>query len=114
MARGKAIKVDYKNLKAEYKDGELKGIVKIENEENELVETDVNVTAEVKELLASLEEEDTIAINIKKYKEPKEKEKQPIFKYSCSCTDPREIKSKCDYLNIHCNDCDSDYVLCEK
>ena len=40
---GKAIKVDYKNLKAEYKDGELKGIVKIENEENELVETEVNV-----------------------------------------------------------------------
>lgn len=112
---GKAIKVDYKNLKAEYKDGELKGTLETLNEEGtETVVTEVNVTSEVKELLASLEAEDTIAVNIKKYKEPKEKEKQPIFKYFCKCEDPREIKSKCDYLNVHCNDCDEDFVLEEK
>jgi hypothetical protein len=110
---GKALKVDYKNLKAEYKDGELKGIVKVENEENELVETEVNVTAEVKELLASLQDEETITVNIKKYKEPKEKEKQPIFKYHCSCED-KEIKSKSDGLHIHCNDCDEDFTQVDK
>ena len=112
---GKAIKVDYKNLKAEYKDGELKGTLETLNEEGtETVVTEVNVTSEVKELLDSLEKEETIAINVKKYKEPKEKEKQPIFKYHCSCDDPREIKSKCDYLNVHCNDCDTDFQIEEK
>jgi hypothetical protein len=111
----KAIKVDYKGIKAEYKDGELKGILETLNEEGtETVITEVNVTEEVKELLASLEEEDKLAINIKKFKEAVPKEKQPIFKYHCSCEDPREFKSKCDYLNVHCNDCDSDFVLEEK
>ena len=106
---GKAIKVDYKNLKAEYKDGELKGIVKIENEENELVETEVNVTSEVKELLATLQDEETISVNVKKYKEPKEKEKQPIFKYVCGCG--KEIKSKDEGLDITCNECQETFVL---
>lgn len=106
---GKAIKVDYKNLKAEYKDGELKGIVKIENEENELVETEVNVTAEVKELLATLQDEETISVNVKKYKEPKEKEKQPIFKYTCGCG--KEIKSKYEGLDITCNECENTFCM---
>jgi basic membrane lipoprotein Med (substrate-binding protein (PBP1-ABC) superfamily) len=112
---GKALKVDYKNLKAEYKDGELKGTIETLNEEGtELAIDEVNVTEEVKELLASLEAEETISINIKKYKEPTVKEKQPVFKYHCKCEDPREIKSKCDYLNVHCNDCDEDFQLEEK
>jgi DNA-directed RNA polymerase subunit RPC12/RpoP len=106
---GKALKVDYKNLKAEYKDGELKGIVKVENEENELVETEVNVTAEVKELLASLQDEETVSVNIKKYKEPKEKEKQPIFKYVCGCG--KEIKSKFEGLDITCNECENTFMM---
>ena len=106
---GKAIKVDYKNLKAEYKDGELKGIVKIENEENELVETEVNVTSEVKELLATLQDEETISVNVKKYKEPKEKEKQPIFKYVCGCG--KEIKSKFEGLDITCNECENTFCM---
>jgi hypothetical protein len=105
----KALKVDYKNLKAEYKDGELKGIIKIENEENELVETEVNVTTDVKELLASLQDEETISINIKKYKEPKEKEKQPIFKYTCGCG--KEIKSKVEGLDITCNECEETFMM---
>jgi len=112
---GKALKVDYKGIKVEYKDGELKGTLETLNEEGtETVVTEVNITTEVKELLASLEEEDKIAINIKKFKETVPKEKQPIFKYHCNCEDPREFKSKCDYLNVHCNDCDSDFVLEEK
>lgn len=106
---GKALKVDYKNLKAEYKDGELKGIVKVENEENELVETEVNVTAEVKELLDSLQDEETVSVNIKKYKEPKEKEKQPIFKYVCGCG--KEIKSKFEGLDITCNECENTFMM---
>jgi hypothetical protein len=106
---GKALKVDYKNLKAEYKDGELKGIVKIENEENELVESEVNVTADIKELLASLQDEETISVNIKKYKEPKEKEKQPIFKYTCGCG--KEIKSKVEGLDITCNECEETFMM---
>ena len=106
---GKAIKVDYKNLKAEYKDGELKGIVKIENEEKELVETEVSVTSEVKELLATLQDEETISVNVKKYKEPKEKEKQPIFKYVCGCG--KEIKSKFEGLDITCNECENTFCM---
>jgi hypothetical protein len=105
----KALKVDYKGIKVEYKDGELKGTIKVENEENELVETEINVTAEVKELLATLEEEDTISINIKKFKEPKEKEKQPIFKYVCGCG--KEIKSKFEGLDITCNECENTFCM---
>jgi DNA-directed RNA polymerase subunit RPC12/RpoP len=106
---GKTLKIDYKNLKADYKDGELKGIVKVENEENELVETEVNVTAEVKELLVSLQDEETISVNVKKYKEPKEKEKQPIFKYVCGCG--KEIKSKFEGLDITCNECENTFMM---
>lgn len=111
----KALKVDYKGIIAKYEDGELKGILEITDEETgEISTSDINVTVEVKELLASLEEEDKVSINIKKFKETVPKEKQPIFKYNCSCPDPREIKSRCDFLNIHCNDCDSDYILQDK
>jgi|GEM_PF-3075062 hypothetical protein len=108
----KSLKVDYKEIKATYDGSELKGTIETLNEEGtETVVTEVNVTTEIKELLDSLEEEDKIAINIKKFKETVPKEKQPIFKYHCSCEDPREIKSKCDYLNVRCNDCDSDFML---
>jgi len=111
---GKAIKVDYKGIKAEYKDGEFKGTLETLNEEGtETVVTEVNITDEVKELLASLEEEDTIAINIKKFKETVPKEKQPIFKYHCSCEE-KEIKSKNEGLHIHCNDCDEDFTQIDK
>lgn len=115
MAKGKSIKVDYKGVKAQYIDNELKGTVEVENEEtNELDTSDVNLTLEIKDLLKSLEEDDKISINVKKFKPTVQKEKQPIFKYHCSCEDPREIKSKCDYLNVHCNDCDCDFILDEK
>lgn len=107
---GKALKVDYKGLKAEYKDGKLKGVIEIVDEESgEVTSNDVNVTEEVKELLASLEEEDKIAINVKKYKEPNVKEKQPIFKYTCGCG--KEIKSKVEGLDITCNECEETFMM---
>ena len=75
-------------------------------------DTEINITEEIKKLLSTLNvDEDSIVVNIKKFKEKIEKEKQPIYKYKCSCEDGREIKSKCEYLNIHCNDCDEDFKI---
>jgi hypothetical protein len=108
---GKALKVDYKGLKAKYDNGELKGTIKVEDLENGgMVESEeINVTTEVKELLDSLQEDETISINVKKYKEPKEKEKQPIFKYTCGCG--KEIKSKVEGLDITCNECEETFCM---
>lgn len=115
MAKGKAKKVDYKGVKAKYDNGNLVGVIEVEDEEtNELVTSDVNLTVEIKELLASLLEDEKISINVKKFKPMTKSDKQLTFKYHCKCDDPREIKSKCDYLNIHCNDCDEDFILDEK
>jgi hypothetical protein len=115
MARGKSVKVDYKGVKAEYKDGELIGTLEVTDEETgEISTSDLNLTLEVKDLLNSLNEDEKISINVKKFKPMTAKDKQPIFKYSCGCDDPREIKSKCDFLNIHCLDCDEDFKIIEK
>lgn len=115
MAKGKSKKVDYKDVKARYNNGELIGTVTIEDEEtHELVQSDINLTVEMKDLLASLLDEETISINIKKFKPMTAKDKVITYKYHCKCEDPREIKSKCDYLNIHCNDCDEDFQIEDK
>jgi DNA-directed RNA polymerase subunit RPC12/RpoP len=107
---GKALKVDYKGITAKYENYELIATVESLNDEGtESVIDEVNITSEVKELLASLDEEDKIAINIKKYKEPKEKEKQPIFKYVCGCG--KEIKSKFEGLDITCNECENTFMM---
>ncbi|MBY6838820.1 hypothetical protein [Clostridium botulinum] len=115
MARGKSVKVNYKGIKANYNNGELKGILEVVDEETgEISKSDLNLTTEIKDLLQTLDEEDKITITVKKFKPMSAKEKQSTFKYHCSCDDPREIKSKCDYLNVHCNDCDEDFVLDEE
>lgn len=110
----KEIKVNYKGLKAEYVGNELKGTLEVVNEETgEITTSDViNVTAEVKELLGSLAKEDKLTVSVKKFKEPNTKEREPIYKYTCACG--REIKSKCEELHIHCNDCDQDLSLSDK
>ena len=108
----KALKVYYKGVKAEYKDGELKGIIRVEDLENEggMVETEVNVTTEVKELLATLEEDEMISVNIKKFKETVPKEKKTVYKYHCGCPD-NEIKSTFEGLDITCNECQETFMM---
>lgn len=115
MPKSKELKIDYKEVKAEYKDDKLQGVIEVLDEESgETSTNDINITDEIKEFLNTLSDEDKISILVKKFKPTVQKEKQPIFKYKCSCEDPREIKSKCDYLNVHCNDCNSDFLLEEK
>lgn len=113
MARQKQVKVNYKQLSNPHFDdnNNLIGIAPVETE-TDVVDTEINITEEIKKLLSTLNvDEDSIVVNIKKFKEKVEKEKQPIYKYKCSCEDGREIKSKCEYLNIHCNDCDEDFKI---
>lgn len=106
----KAIKIAYKEIKARYEDNELKGTVETVIEETgEVISDEVNITTEIKELLSSLTEEDKIAINIKKFKPVAQKERKPVFKYHCGCEDS-EIKSSCETLNVHCNECDEDFI----
>lgn len=110
MAKGKSIKVDYKGIKVKYEDNELKGIIEVTDEETgEVLTSDINLTVEIKDLLASLNEDEKISINVKKFKAMTSKDKQQIFKYTCGCG--KEIKSKYDELHIRCNDCDEDFVM---
>lgn len=111
MAKSK--KVDYKGIKIYYdENGKLKGKEeKIDEETAESITLDVDIDLEIKEFIESLSDEERSTISIKKYKEPNKKEKEPVYKYHCKCEDSREIKSKNDYLNIHCNDCDEDFIL---
>lgn len=107
MAKGKSVKVEYKGIKARYEDGELKGILEVVDEETgEISTSDVNLTVETKDVLNSLQEDEKVTITVKKFKPMSAKDKQPIYKYTCDCG--REIKSKCEELHMHCNDCDQD------
>lgn len=113
MAKSK--KVDYKGIKIYFDENDkLKGKTEIIDEETtESVTLDIDIDLEIKEFLKSLSDEEKSTISIKRYKEPNKKEKEPTYKYHCKCEDSREIKSKCDYLNIHCNECDEDFILGE-
>ena len=111
MARGKSVKVDYKGVKAKYENGELKGTLEVVDEESGEVSTsDINLTVVVKDLLASLQEDEKITINVKKFKPMSAKGKAQIFKYHCGCPD-KEIKSAFEGLDITCNECENTFMM---
>lgn len=110
MARGKSVKVDYKEIKAQYEEGELKGKLEIIDEETgEVSASDINLTVEVKDFLKTLNEDDKISICVKKFKPMSAREQKPKHVYKCECG--KEIKSEYDNLNIHCNDCNEDFIM---
>jgi hypothetical protein len=110
MARGKSVKVDYKGIKASYIDGELKGTLEVVDEETGEVSTsDINLTVETKDVLASLQEDEKITITVKKFKAMSAKDKPQIFKYTCGCG--KEIKSKIEGLDITCNECEETFCM---
>lgn len=110
MARGKSVKVDYKGINAKYEDGELKGTLEVVDEETgETATSDLNLTVEIKDLLASLQEDEKITIGVKKFKAMSAKDKPLIFKYTCGCG--KEIKSKVEGLDITCNECEETFMM---
>lgn len=111
MARSKSIKVDYKGIKANYKDNELQGILEVTDEDTGEVSTsDINITTEIKDLLNTLNEEDKISINVKKFKPMSATSKKQIFKYHCGC-EGNEIKSSFEGLDITCNECEQTFIM---
>lgn len=111
MARGKSVKVDYKGIKASYVDGELKGVLEVVDEETgEVSISDINLTVETKDVLASLHEDEKITISVKKFKPMSAKGKPQVFKYHCGCAD-KEIKSAFEGLDITCNECQETFMM---
>lgn len=110
MARAKSVRVEYKGINVFYENNELLGKLQVEDEETgEILTSDLNLTAEVKDFLKTLDENDTVAFCMKKFKPMSAKESKPKYKYSCGCG--KEIKSEYDSLHIHCNDCDEDFIM---
>lgn len=111
MARGKSVKVDYKGIKVSYKENELQGVLEVIDEETGEVSTsEINITTEIKDLLKTLDENDKISINVKKFKPMTAKGKQQIFKYHCGC-EGNEIKSTFEGLDITCNECEQTFIM---
>lgn len=110
MARGKLVKVDYKGVKAEYKNGELVGTIESSDEETEEITiTELNLTSEIKDVLKSLKEDEKISINVKKFSSKPFPPRKQLFQYECVCG--KKIKSEFEGLDITCNDCQETFIM---